>query len=163
DPRPVPRVCAPCRPLSAGQRSARSRRVTRRPRHGPGLRGQRRLAHVPRPRRARLPAAPAPRLRDRDVRARGLHRSLGFARREGSEAPAPPPDSWAANAEADVAIWLISLAPGAKWTLPPARSSRTARTLYFFSGSKVDLAGRGFAEHAAVDLKADQAVPLTAA
>ena len=35
----------------------------------PGLRGQGRLAHVPRRHGARLPAAPAPRLRDRDDRA----------------------------------------------------------------------------------------------
>jgi redox-sensitive bicupin YhaK (pirin superfamily) len=81
---------------------------------------------------------------------------------EGLKAPAPPPDSWAANTEAEVAIWLISLAPGAKWTLPPARSGRTVRTLYFFSGSKVELAGRELAQHAAIDLKADQPVPLSA-
>jgi hypothetical protein len=37
-----------------------------------GLRGPRRLAHVPRRRGARLPATPAPRLRDGDDRARGL-------------------------------------------------------------------------------------------
>ena len=46
--------------------------------------GDRRLAHVPRRDRARLPAAPAPRLRDGDVRAPGLHRSLRLARRDGA-------------------------------------------------------------------------------
>jgi len=92
----------------------------------------------------------------------GVEVTLVAGELAGSKAPAPPPDSWAANAEADVAIWLISLAPGAKWTLPPARSGRTVRTLYFFSGSKVDLAGSGLSQHAAIDLKADQSVPLTA-
>jgi hypothetical protein len=103
---------------------------------------------------------------DRDVPrhrpAEGVEVTLVAGELEGSKAPAPPPDSWAANAEADVAIWLISLAPGAKWTLPPARSSRTVRTLYFFSGSKVELAGRALAQHAAIDLTADQPVPMTA-
>ncbi|MEO8298130.1 MAG: pirin family protein, partial [Burkholderiales bacterium] len=32
----------------------------------------------------------------------------------------PPPDSWAARAEADVAIWTLRMAPGARWTLPAA-------------------------------------------
>ena len=52
-----------------------------RPQHRPGLRGQGRLAHVPRRRGARLPAAPAPRLRDGDHRAARAHRSLGLAGR----------------------------------------------------------------------------------
>ena len=34
--------------------------------------------------------------------------------------PAPPPDSWASRADSDVAIWTIKMAPGARWTLPPA-------------------------------------------
>src|SRR5262245_16530019 len=50
--------------------------------------------------------------------------------------PAPPPDSWAARTDADVAIWSIRLAPGARWTLPAA-SPGTNRTLYFFRGDAV--------------------------
>jgi redox-sensitive bicupin YhaK (pirin superfamily) len=103
---------------------------------------------------------------DRDVpRHRpsdGVEVTLVAGELEGAKAPAPPPDSWAANPDADVAIWLISLAPGAKWTLPPARGGRTARTLYFFSGSKVQLAGRALAQHAAIDVVADQPVPIAA-
>jgi len=34
---------------------------------------------------------------------------------------APPPDSWASQPEGDVAIWTLKLAPGARFTLPPAR------------------------------------------
>ncbi|MGZ3426601.1 MAG: pirin family protein, partial [Polyangia bacterium] len=48
-----------------------------------------------------------------------------------TRAPAPPPSSWAARADADVAIWTIKMAPGARWTLPAAARG-TDRMLYFF-------------------------------
>jgi quercetin 2,3-dioxygenase len=80
----------------------------------------------------------------------------------GATAPAPPPDSWAANPDAEVAIWLISLAPGAAWTLPPTRDGRTVRTLYFFSGSKVGIAGRSVDRHAALDVVPDGPLELAA-
>ncbi|HSB86638.1 MAG TPA: pirin family protein, partial [Ilumatobacteraceae bacterium] len=35
--------------------------------------------------------------------------------------PAPPPNSWAARDDAEVAIWLLRLDPGASWTMPKAR------------------------------------------
>jgi redox-sensitive bicupin YhaK (pirin superfamily) len=38
----------------------------------------------------------------------------------GHHAPPPPPDSWASRAGSDMAIWLIHVAPGARWMLPPA-------------------------------------------
>ena len=47
---------------------------------------------------------------------------------------APPPRSWAARPESDVAIWTIKLAPGAAWSMPPAKPG-TNRTLYVFAGS----------------------------
>jgi redox-sensitive bicupin YhaK (pirin superfamily) len=47
--------------------------------------------------------------------------------------PRPPPHSWAARPETDVAIWSIRMAPGATWTMPPARAG-TNRTLYVFAG-----------------------------
>src|SRR5687767_8385814 len=53
---------------------------------------------------------------------------------EDARPPAPPPDSWAANPDAELAIWLITLDADASWTLPPTRSPQTARTLYFYSG-----------------------------
>ncbi len=80
----------------------------------------------------------------------------------GAEALAPPPDSWAAHEDADLAIWLVTLDAGASWTLPHAHSASTARTLYFFSGSKLDIAGRTLSKPAAIEVAADQPVTLTA-
>ena len=55
---------------------------------------------------------------------------------------APPPDSWAARAEADIAIWTIRMAPGARWTLPAANAA-TRRNLYLFKGGPVAVGGAG--------------------
>ena len=55
-----------------------------------------------------------------------------------SRAPAPPPHSWAARAESDVAIWTIRMDPQATFTLPPAAADST-RNLYFFRGTTVKI------------------------
>jgi redox-sensitive bicupin YhaK (pirin superfamily) len=74
--------------------------------------------------------------------------------------PSPPPDSWAAQAEADVAIWTLKLAPGARWTLPAAAGASTRRMLYFFKGASVAIDGQTLTQHAAVELRAGAAVEL---
>jgi redox-sensitive bicupin YhaK (pirin superfamily) len=81
---------------------------------------------------------------------------------DGARPPAPPPDSWAANADSDLAIWAITLEPGATWTLPPARGASTARTLYFFVGGKLEIEGRGLTKHSAIHVAADRSVALRA-
>ena len=81
---------------------------------------------------------------------------------DGARPPAPPPDSWAANADSDLAIWAITLEPGATWTLPPARGASTARTLYFFVGGKLEIEGRGLTKHSAIHVAADRPVTLRA-
>ena len=50
--------------------------------------------------------------------------------------------SWAARPDSDVAIWTITLAAGATWTLPAARAG-TNRTLYFFRGTASGRRARG--------------------
>jgi hypothetical protein len=72
----------------------------------------------------------------------------------------PPPDSWAARPEADLAILTLRMAPGARWTLPAAAGEGTRRMLYFFAGTSVEVAGRLVAQHGALELDAGQAVEL---
>jgi quercetin 2,3-dioxygenase len=73
---------------------------------------------------------------------------------------APPPDSWAAQQDADVAIWTLKMAPGARWTLPAAAGQGTRRNLYFFKGKTVSLAGQAVQGHAAIELGGDAAVEI---
>lgn len=73
---------------------------------------------------------------------------------------APPPDSWAAQADADVAIWTLRMAPDARFTLPAATGAGTRRSLYFFKGARVSIGVRTLADHAAIELRAGQPVEL---
>ena len=73
---------------------------------------------------------------------------------------APPPDSHASQADADLAIWTVRLAPGARWTLPAARGAATRRMLYFFKGASVAIGGRSIDHTAAVELRAQADVEL---
>jgi redox-sensitive bicupin YhaK (pirin superfamily) len=73
--------------------------------------------------------------------------------------PPPPPHSWASHPESDVAIWTIQMAPGARWTLPPA-SAAAQRTLYFFRGSSIGVGGRAVSGSAAIGVRSDVEVEL---
>lgn len=79
----------------------------------------------------------------------------------GQPAPAPPPHSYAARPESDVAIWHVVLAEDATWTLPVAAHPDTLRTLYVFGGGALRIAGEEVtAGHGAV-VRCD--VPVTIA
>lgn len=54
----------------------------------------------------------------------------------GSSPPSPPPHSWAARADSDVAIWAIDLEEGASVALPAA-SPGAHRALYFYDGASL--------------------------
>ncbi len=79
---------------------------------------------------------------------------------DAAEPLAPPPDSWASQAEADVAIWTLRMEPGARWKLPPAVNAAARRKLYFFQGTRVSVAGETITQHAAIELRAASAVEL---
>src|SRR6185437_2043673 len=68
--------------------------------------------------------------------------------------PAPPPSSWAARPDTDVAIWTLEMAPGARFALPPAAPGSNRR-LYFFRGSRMRVGGHAVASGVAIDLRAD--------
>jgi redox-sensitive bicupin YhaK (pirin superfamily) len=71
----------------------------------------------------------------------------------------PPPDSWASQAQADVAIWTLRMQPGARFTLPAAKPG-TRRNLYFFKGQTVTVDGQNLQSHGAIELQGDVAVEL---
>ena len=51
----------------------------------------------------------------------------------------PAPDSWAATANNQVAIWHIKMDAGGKWLLPAASEGKLNRTIYFFKGDKLQI------------------------
>ena len=75
---------------------------------------------------------------------------------------APPPHSWGADPEADLAIWSIAMAEGAAWTIPPARHPAANRTLHQFAGRGFSVAGRDVPGPAAVRVRAGEPVTIAA-
>ena len=78
----------------------------------------------------------------------------------GASMPVPaPPDSWASQAGADVAIWTINMQSGARWKLPAAAGGiTTRRQLYFFNGAEVTIDGQRVTAPAAIELAASSEV-----
>lgn len=102
-----------------------------------------------------------PRATVTDAEGRATDIAVVAGRLSGAGAPlSPPPDSWAAQTNADVAIWTIRMTPGARWTLPAAIGDDTRRTLYFFKGGTVQLAGQEVDSRSAIELRADAALEL---
>lgn len=58
----------------------------------------------------------------------------------GRSAPSPPPDSFASQEGADVAIWSVRAEAGARLTLPAA-AAETNRTVYVFRGETAAVGG----------------------
>jgi redox-sensitive bicupin YhaK (pirin superfamily) len=74
----------------------------------------------------------------------------------------PPPHSWGADPEADLAIWSVAMEDGAIWTAPPASSARTGRTLHQFAGAGVKIGGRDVSGPSAIQVYADRPVTVEA-
>jgi redox-sensitive bicupin YhaK (pirin superfamily) len=75
----------------------------------------------------------------------------------------PPPNSWAARPEADVAIWHLVLEPGAAFELPAAASGGdVTRVLYVFEGDTARVADVEVGNDTAVAVDAGVAVPVVA-
>jgi len=77
-----------------------------------------------------------PVLQMQDTEGRKIEITVIAGPLHGTTPPTPPPDSWAANPENHVAIWLIHLAPGARWQLP-ASEPGVNRQLYFHAGQSL--------------------------
>ena len=98
----------------------------------------------------------------RDAKERTTEVSVIAGQLDGKRAPAPPPHSWAARPEADVAIWTIRMQARASWTLPPAAEAETLRTLYFFGGPSLRIAGQAVRPSTAAIVRSDVDVLLEA-
>ncbi len=78
---------------------------------------------------------------------------------DGVKAPDPAPNSWAADPANEVAIWMISMEPGASWTLTAA-SSALNRTLYFYRGADFQIEETNIPAQSAVKVDASYALRL---
>ena len=99
-----------------------------------------------------------PRRTDRDAAGRAVTVTVVAGALDTLRPLAPPPSSWAARAESDVAVWTLRMDPEATWEVPAARAG-TQRALYFFAGEELTVAGRAVRSGHAIQVRAD--APLT--
>jgi len=95
------------------------------------------------------------------VEHEGAHVTVIAGSYNGAAAPAPPPDSWAADPSNDVAIWHVRLDPQTVFSLPGARSN-SSRVLYVFEGDDVDVAGQRLGRDTGVVLDDESVVSIQA-
>jgi len=69
-------------------------------------------------------------------------------------ASTPPPNSWANDPSNHVAIWNIKLDANGKWMLPKTEVGIN-RTLYFYIGEAITIAGQTIEKYHAVDVEPD--------
>lgn len=74
-------------------------------------------------------------------------------------APQPPPNSWAARPDSEVAIWALKLSPGARWSAPAA-SAGVNRVIYYFAGERATIGGRDIESGYAVQVRPDTAIEI---
>jgi len=75
--------------------------------------------------------------------------------------PKPPPDSWAANQDACVAIWSIDMQPGAQFRLPKSQPG-VNRALYLFDGGGLTVGATKSKPSQRILLRGDVPAHLTA-
>ena len=71
----------------------------------------------------------------------------------------PPPDSWAADPDNLVAIWVLRLDANASWTLPAAADGIN-RSLYYYKGAGITVAGTPIDSQHRIELDPTAAVEL---
>jgi redox-sensitive bicupin YhaK (pirin superfamily) len=106
--------------------------------------------------------ADIPRVRATDADGRTTEITVIAGSLDAAVPPAPPPSSWASRPEADIAIWHITMEPGARWQLPPAAGPDTARVLYVFEGDTAQIDDVEVPNDTGVALDAHATVSLVA-
>lgn len=76
-----------------------------------------------------------------------------------TQAPDPGPDSWAADHENYVGIWLIKMEANAKLNLPK-EAEGIKRSVYFYNGSEITIAETTLEKYHSADLDATQDIEI---
>jgi quercetin 2,3-dioxygenase len=92
-----------------------------------------------------------PAVRVKDIHGESIEIRIIAGKLGDYTAPDPAPDSWAADPENEVAIWIIRMDGNAEWTIPAA-SPFVNRTLYFCKGKGTQIAGVEIAPYQAIEL-----------
>lgn len=100
-----------------------------------------------------------PNYRNVDLQDREILIEIMAGELNGMKAPSPPPSSWAAKPENGVTIYNIKMDAGRSWTLPAAQPGLN-RTLYFYRGQNMQIAGRNIPNYNLVKVESDRDIVL---
>lgn len=78
---------------------------------------------------------------------------------DGTQGPAPAPDSWAADPDNAVAIWKINMEPHARWTIPSIQAGIN-RSLFFYKGKKLEAEGFQVPEGHALEMVSEREITI---
>lgn len=76
------------------------------------------------------------------------------------KAPKPTPNSWASDPNNGVSVLTIKLEANATWKLPKTAVKEVNRTLYFYSGETMNVAGEEITEYHLVQLNPEEDIVL---
>jgi redox-sensitive bicupin YhaK (pirin superfamily) len=95
----------------------------------------------------------------KDNNQRNIEIELAAGKYMNFSAPAPAPDSWAANPENEVNIWQIKLEENAVWEIP-ASVGKVNRSLYFFQGETIIVEGDKIQRNHVLELDGKQEITV---
>jgi len=78
----------------------------------------------------------------------------------GHRPPDPAPDSWAADPDNEVAIWVLEMEENSSWVLPVAAEG-VRRTLFFFEGNQILIGGQEVEAGHLIELNASAVTKVT--
>ena len=100
-----------------------------------------------------------PRSKHKDVKGRLTEIEIIAGKIEKQTAPAPPPDSWAADSKNEVAVWNIQMEPNARWKMPKA-SPGVNRNLYYYVGNGITVNGIQIPFYHSFNVSADAEIEI---
>ena len=112
-----------------------------------------------RPHYAMLWAEDIPLYTEKDKNGKYIECRIIAGKIGGVIAPSPAPDSWAVDTGNEVGIWLIKLEKKVQWTIPPS-SLEINRSLYFYRGSNINVAGINVMPYHSIELMPEHPVIL---
>jgi len=100
-----------------------------------------------------------PKIKLNDINQKNIEIELAAGKYLNFTAPAPAPDSWAANPENEVNIWQIKLEEDAVWEIP-ASDGTVNRSLYFFQGDTITAEGNKIQRNHVLELDGKQEITI---
>lgn len=100
-----------------------------------------------------------PKLQLKDENGKSIRIEVMAGSWSDQKAPAPPPDSWAADPHNEVGIFNIQMDPGARFSLPQA-SKGINRTVYFYTGNQLHIQGKEISSYQLAQVRADVSLDI---